>query len=41
MLPTEDLFVHVYVLVDDALVAGAIAVPPVPGPPLPAATPSC
>jgi Transposase DDE domain len=32
MLPTEDLFVYVYVLVDDALVAGAIAVPPRPGP---------
>jgi Transposase DDE domain len=32
MLPTEDLFVYVYVLVDDALMAGAIAVPPRPGP---------
>ena len=32
MLPTEDLFVYVYVLVDDALGTGAIAVPPRPGP---------
>ena len=32
MLPTEDLFVYVYVLVDDALGAGAIAIPPRPGP---------
>ena len=32
MLPTEDLFVYVYVLIDDALAAGAIAVPPHPGP---------
>jgi Transposase DDE domain len=32
MLPTEDLFVYVYVLVDDALAAGVIAVPPRPGP---------
>ena len=32
MLPTEDLFVYVYVLVDDALLAGAVAVPPRPGP---------
>jgi hypothetical protein len=32
MLPTADLFVHVYVLVDDALAGGAVAVPPRPGP---------
>jgi DDE family transposase len=32
MLPTEDLFVYVYVLVDDALAAGVIAVPARPGP---------
>ena len=32
MLPTEDLFVYVYVLVDDAITAGAIAIPPRPGP---------
>ena len=27
MLPTEDLFVYVYVLVDDGLRSGAIAIP--------------
>jgi hypothetical protein len=32
MLPTEDLFVYVYVLVDDAISSGAIAIPPRPGP---------
>ncbi len=32
MLPTEDLFVHVYVLVDDAVTDGAITIPPRPGP---------
>jgi hypothetical protein len=32
MLPTEDLFVYVYVLIDDALAAGVIAVPARPGP---------
>ena len=32
MLPTEDLFVYVYVLVDDAITDGAIAIPPRPGP---------
>lgn len=32
MLPTEDLFVYVYVLVDDAITAGQIAIPPRPGP---------
>ena len=32
MLPTEDLFVYVYVLIDDAITAGAIAIPPRPGP---------
>jgi hypothetical protein len=32
MLPTEDLFVYVYVLVDDAIQSGAIAIPSRPGP---------
>jgi hypothetical protein len=32
MLPTEDLFVYVYVLVDDAIMTGVIAIPPRPGP---------
>src|SRR5262245_19439842 len=32
MMPTANLFVHAYVLVDDALKAGAVAVPPRPGP---------
>jgi hypothetical protein len=32
MLPTEDLFVYVYVLVQDLMLAGCIAVPPRPGP---------
>ncbi len=32
MLPTEDLFVYVYVLVDDAISAGAIAIAARPGP---------
>ena len=32
MLPTEDLFVYVYVLIHDLMLAGAIAVPPRPGP---------
>ena len=32
MLPTEDLFVHVYVLIDDLITAGAIAIPRRPGP---------
>jgi hypothetical protein len=32
MMPTADLFVRAYVLVDDALKAGAVAVPPRPGP---------
>jgi hypothetical protein len=36
MLPTEDLFVHVhvlidYVLIDDLIAARSIAVPPRPG----------
>ena len=30
MLPTEDLFVYVYVLVHDLMIAGAIAVPALP-----------
>ena|SRR5436309_7527416 len=32
MLPTEDLFVYVYVLVDDAIADGAVRIPPRPGP---------
>src|SRR5258708_5165359 len=32
MLPTEDLFVYLYMLIHDAIMAGAIAVPPRPGP---------
>ena len=32
MLPTEDLFVYLYALIDDAIKAGAIVVPPRPGP---------
>src|ERR1035438_7672261 len=32
MLPTEDLFVYVYVLIDDAIARGAVAIPPRPGP---------
>jgi hypothetical protein len=32
MLPTEDLFVYVYVLVDDAIGSRAIAIPARPGP---------
>jgi hypothetical protein len=36
MLPTEDLFVHVYVLVDDAIAAGKVTIPARPGP-----TPAC
>jgi Transposase DDE domain len=32
MLPTEDLFVYVYFLIDDLIIAGAIAIPPRPGP---------
>lgn len=32
MLPTEDLFVYVYVLVDDAIAARAIDIPARPGP---------
>ena len=32
MLPTEDLFVYGYVLVDDAISSGAIAVAARPGP---------
>ncbi len=36
MLPTEDLFVYVYVLVDDAIADGTIAIPARPGP-----TPAC
>lgn len=36
MFPTEDLFVNVYVLIHDLMLAGAIAVPARPGP-----TPAC
>ena len=36
MLPTEDLFVYVYVLIHDLMAAGYIKVPPRPGP-----TPAC
>jgi hypothetical protein len=32
MLPTEDLFVHLYVLVDDAITDKVVAIPPRPGP---------
>jgi Transposase DDE domain len=32
MLPTEDLFVYVYVLIDDLITGGAIVIPPRPGP---------
>ena len=32
MLPTEDLFVYVYVLIHDLIIAGEIAVPARPGP---------
>jgi hypothetical protein len=33
MLALADLFVEVYVRIDDALVSGAVAIPPRPGPP--------
>lgn len=39
MLPLADLFVHVYVLVDDAIQHGAVPIPPRPGP-IPACTDS-
>ena len=32
MLPAEDLFVYVYVLIDDLITAGSIAISPRPGP---------
>jgi hypothetical protein len=32
MLPTEDLFVYVYVLIHDLIIAGSVAIPPRPGP---------
>ena len=41
MLPTEDLFAHVYVLIDELVTARIIAIPRRPGPHRPAATPSC
>jgi hypothetical protein len=31
MLPTEDLFVYIYVLIDDLVTARIIAIPPRPG----------
>jgi hypothetical protein len=34
MLPTEDLFVYVYVLIDDLIAAGAVCITPRPGPAL-------
>lgn len=34
MLPTEGLFACVYVLIDDAIAAGDIAIPPCLGDPL-------
>lgn len=33
MLPTEDLFVHVYVLIHDLVLAGHVQIPARPGPP--------
>ena len=41
MLPTEDLFVYVYVLVDDAIADGEIVIPAAPVRRRSAATPSC
>jgi hypothetical protein len=41
MLPTEELFVYVYVLVHDLMLAGAVVVPGRPGPPRSAVMPSC
>jgi hypothetical protein len=43
MLPTEDLFVYVYVLVDDSICSGAIATAARPGQARrrPAAMPGC
>jgi hypothetical protein len=32
MLPTEDLFVYVYVVIDDLIAAGAVCIPPRAGP---------
>ena len=32
MLPTDDLFACVYVLIHDLIIAGPIAIPPRPGP---------
>ncbi len=32
MLPTEDLFVYIFVLIDDAIASRAIEIPPRPGP---------
>jgi hypothetical protein len=31
MLPTEDLFVYVYVLIHDLMLGGSLTVPPRPG----------
>jgi hypothetical protein len=41
MLPTEDLFVCLYVLIEDAIGARAIAIPPRPGPHRGALMPGC
>ena len=41
MLPTEDLFVYVYVLVHDLMLSRAVVVPARPGRPRPAVMPSC
>ena len=41
MLPTEDLFVYVYVLIHDLILAGAVVIPRRRDPPRPAAMPSC
>ena len=32
MLPTEDLFACIYVLIHDLIIAGLVAIPPRPGP---------
>jgi hypothetical protein len=41
VLPTEDLLVYEYVLVDDAVSAGMVAIAPRPGPRRRAPTSSC
>ena len=32
MMPLADLFVHVYVMIDEAVASGAVEIPPRPGP---------